>query len=276
VNAIALGLSGPRRGAILDPYDGLGDLAARRFRVLHERSFEDDATRLWRAGRLSAQQRLRPEASTRRLIEDGTRWLGTISGDRVWNELSLIAARGRAGTTLALLDEWGVLGATSAGLRLSDGGREALRYRWRPMPAARLVAVLLARREPKAANAALERLNAPAEAIRAVADARALLASPDADPDTLEGLARTGEDGRTAARWLDPRQAELQRALRRWERTRPQLPARELLAMGVVEGPALGSLLRCLRRGRYLGTLGSVAEARALVRRHLDRREDAG
>src|SRR5690606_13990674 len=47
VNAIALELV-PNVDAVVDPFDGLADLEARRLRVLHERSFADDATRLWR------------------------------------------------------------------------------------------------------------------------------------------------------------------------------------------------------------------------------------
>lgn len=274
VNALALALAGPRAGELLDPYDGLGDLAARRFEVLHQRSFEDDATRIWRAARLAAHHDLRPTAATRERLIEGTRWLDTVSGDRLWSEFALIAERGRAGRTLGLLDEWGALEATSPALALAEPARTALRRRWRPLPAARLAAVVLATREPPAASAALQRLNAPALVSRAVGDAHALLAGPVAEPERLEALAKTGAEARVAARWLDPRQLGLQRELRRWERTRPHLGAEELLALGVAEGPDLGRLLRCLRRGRYLGTVGTMAEARTLVRRDRERQGD--
>ena len=273
VNAIALGLTGPRRGEILDPFDGLAHLAAGRFELLHHRSFEDDATRLWRAARLSAHRDLRPTSSTRVSILEGSRWLDAISGDRLWSEFALIAERGRAGRTLALLEEWHVLEATSEALALSDASRDALRHRWRPLSTNRLAAVLLATREPDAARAALARLNAPSAASRAVSDARSLLATGDPDPERLEALTDSGEDARGAARWLNAEQADLQRELQRWGRTRPHLAPRELIAIGIEEGPTLGAWLGCLRRGRYLGTLGSAAEARMLVRRHLDRPE---
>lgn len=273
VNAIALGLTGLRAGAVLDPHGGLDDLAVGRFRTLHDRSFEDDATRIWRAARLSVRHDLRPTATTRQQLSEGARWLDTISGDRLWSEFTLIAQRGRAGRTLGYLDDWGALAATHEALALSEDARRALRHRWRPMPAAQLAAVLLGTRPPDDAAAALRRLNAPSEVVRTVREIHALLASIHIDPDHLETLASSGVDARLAARWLDPRQVEVQRALRRWERTAPHLGARELLAMRVAEGPALGELLRCLRRGRYLGTLRTVAEARALVRRHLDQQE---
>ncbi|HEV8574638.1 MAG TPA: poly(A) polymerase, partial [Dehalococcoidia bacterium] len=51
VNALALRLTGPDAGEILDPTGGRADLDARIIRVLHEHSFQDDATRILRAFR---------------------------------------------------------------------------------------------------------------------------------------------------------------------------------------------------------------------------------
>ncbi|MCS7292581.1 MAG: hypothetical protein RMI89_06345 [Gloeomargarita sp. SKYBB_i_bin120] len=49
INAMALGLH--PAGVLLDPFDGQGDLQRKSLRVLHERSFADDPTRLWRGVR---------------------------------------------------------------------------------------------------------------------------------------------------------------------------------------------------------------------------------
>ncbi len=267
VNAIALALTGPRAGELLDPYSGLHDLAAARFAVLHDRSFEDDATRLWRAARLAAQRNLRPHPHTRALIEDGARWLAPISGHRLWTELTLIAQRGRTARTFALLDEWGVLAGTHPAFALSEITRRALRHRWRPLAPETLAATLLAPLPPTEATAILDRLDAPGSARQAVEGARTLLTvSPSADPDTLDRLASTTPEARTAAHWLGGTpQIELQRQLRRWERTLPHLDANDLLRLGIPQGPSLGESLRTLRRARYLGTLRSPSEARALI-----------
>jgi tRNA nucleotidyltransferase (CCA-adding enzyme) len=270
VNAIALALTDPGAGELLDQYSGLHDLATARFAVLHDRSFEDDATRLWRAARLAAQSSLRPHPHTRSLIEDGARWLAPISGHRLWTELTLIAQRGRAARTFALLDEWGVLAGTHPAFALTEHSRRALRHRWRPLSTETLAATLLAPLTPAEATAILDRLDAPGSARQAVEDTRALLTvSPTADPDTLDPLASTTSEARTAARWLgDTSQIELQRQLRRWERTRSYLDANDLLRLGIPKGPSLGESLRTLRRARYLGTLMSPSQARALINRH--------
>ena len=55
VNALAVALAGPRAGEMLRVEHALEDLAARRLRVLHERGFLDDPTRLLRLARYGAR-----------------------------------------------------------------------------------------------------------------------------------------------------------------------------------------------------------------------------
>ncbi|MCK9485298.1 MAG: hypothetical protein M0R73_01150 [Dehalococcoidia bacterium] len=280
VNAMAFGLVGADRGRLVDPHGGLADLESRTLRVLHERSFEDDATRLWRGARTAALFRLAPDATTLRLIEAGARWLEPISGERLWAEFANTARRRRSGRAVDLLDEWGTLRGAHPQWTLPTASRAALRRRG-PMPAARLAAVLLAPLPQAAREAILLRLSAPREARQAVADAARLLeagrlSADGIDPARLAGLEGVHAKARTAAAWLAPEeQAPLQRELRRWERTRPPLTAEQLLALGVPRGPAVGQALAGLRRARYLGTLGSGADvrrnARAAIRRRMQR-----
>ncbi|MGE3856676.1 MAG: hypothetical protein AB7G21_06950 [Dehalococcoidia bacterium] len=279
VNAMALGLAGGVAGVISDPAGGLTDLAARRLRVLHPRSFEDDATRLWRGARTAALFDLAPDEATARLIAAGTAYLNTISGDRITAELAFTARRGRAGRTLALAEAWGVLRGTHPALRLHEATRRALRRRTGPLPVEVLLALLIAPDDVAAQRRAiLERLAVSRALAGTVEHAAALLAAGRAGDATPEALARLGgatEAARTAARWLDPeRQPSLQRDLRRWERTRPALDAATLMRLGMPQGPRLGAALDGLRRARYLGTLRTRAEAMRAVRRRLTAGDD--
>ena len=269
VNAIALGLTGDQRDRVVDPSDGLADIAGRRLRVLHARSFEDDATRLWRGARVAASRRLRPDAETARLIEEGARWAATISGDRWFGELDLTACRGHGAGAMRLLDRWGVLQAIHPGWTLDPRSVRALARHPEPMPSPRFAALLLA--PLPESDAVLARLDAAGEVREAVRDAARLLAMP-ATPsmDTLAALERTGEDARAAARWLTPGRSADWRALDRWGRTKPALSAEEVVALGVPRGPALGRILRELRRARFERTLTSKAAGRELVRRALE------
>lgn len=270
VNAIALGLTGEQRNRVVDPFDGLADIAARRLRVLHARSFEDDATRLWRGARVAAARRLRPDAETARLIEDGAHWASTISGDRWSGELDLTARRGHTAGAMRLLDRWGVLRAIHPAWALDARSVHALARHPEPLPPARFAALLLA--PLPESEAVLVRLDASGEVRQAVRDAARLLAM-EAMPstDTLASLERTGEEARAAARWLTPERGTDWRALERWRRTQPALNAEEVMALGVPRSPALGRVLRELRRARFERTLTSKAAERGMVRRAVER-----
>lgn len=269
VNAIALGLTGEQRNRVVDPFDGLADIGARRLRVLHAQSFEDDATRLWRGARVTAARRLRPDAETARLIAEGTRWASTISGDRWSGELDLTARRGHGSGAMRLLDRWGVLRAIHPAWTLDPRSLRALTRHPEPLPAARFAALLLA--PLPETGAVLARLDAAGDVREAVRDTARLLAMPSApSADMLVSLERTGEDARIAARWLMPGRGADWRALDRWGRTKPVLAAEEVVSLGVPRGPALGRMLRELRRARFERTLTSKAAEREMVRRTVE------
>ena len=94
VNALALGLTGPQAGELIAVDNALEDIAARRLAVLHDRSFEDDPTRLLRLARYAARLGFEIAPHTRvlaeRAVKDGA--LDTISDTRIGNELRLLAA----------------------------------------------------------------------------------------------------------------------------------------------------------------------------------------
>jgi tRNA nucleotidyltransferase (CCA-adding enzyme) len=275
VNAFALGLSQEARDRMVDPYGGIADLEARRLRVLHDRSFIDDATRLWRGARYAARLKLRPDLDTASLIEAGSRWLAPISAKRLWAEFERTAAEPRVGATLALLDAWGVLAVVDPAFEVHAAAARALKRRRGPVPAEVLLALLVAPLPDEARAAITRRLGAPGSATRAVADAARLLEASDVSPDMLRTFESVSAAGLTAAQWLDPPgQERLQRGLRRWKRTASPLSARELLALGVEEGPALGALLYRLRREQYLGTLAGAEDARRRVRAWADQADE--
>src|SRR5439155_22475563 len=86
INALALRLNSPRRGEILDPAGGRADLEARVIRVLHKRSFEDDATRILRAVRYASRFGFNVEPQTLRWLKRDIRYLQTISRPRLHSE----------------------------------------------------------------------------------------------------------------------------------------------------------------------------------------------
>ncbi|MDH3521508.1 MAG: hypothetical protein OEM49_13715 [Myxococcales bacterium] len=151
VNALALPLTREARArypAIIDLDHGLDDLANRRLRVLHARSFHDDPTRALRAARLAARLGFTLSRSSHSALQDTLRdgAFGHVSGDRLRREIVKLFDDAGLGQdpvrALRLLDDWHVLGALEPGLELPDPARVALRRMGRcvgtpPWPTAR-------------------------------------------------------------------------------------------------------------------------------------------
>jgi tRNA nucleotidyltransferase (CCA-adding enzyme) len=108
INAIALDLMS---GAMHDPARGERDLDDRVVRVLHDRSFIDDPTRIFRAARLAARLGFTIEPHTEGLMREAinTGALDTISKERIWRELFLAMDEAEAPAILSSLFSLGAL-----------------------------------------------------------------------------------------------------------------------------------------------------------------------
>ncbi|KAA0235149.1 MAG: CCA-adding enzyme [Acidimicrobiales bacterium] len=88
VNAMALEVTA---GApeLIDPFDGLDDLAARRLRtpLSPEESFDEDPLRMMRAARFIADYDLVPDANLRQAVERMHARLDIVSAERIRDEL---------------------------------------------------------------------------------------------------------------------------------------------------------------------------------------------
>jgi tRNA nucleotidyltransferase (CCA-adding enzyme) len=101
VNAIALHLADGE----LTFYDGAErDLDARVLRVLHDRSFRDDPTRLLRLARYTARLGFAPDPETDRLAADAVAGgaIDTVTGSRLGAELRLLLREPQPAALLAL------------------------------------------------------------------------------------------------------------------------------------------------------------------------------
>jgi len=108
INAMAVDLMS---GELHDPAGGARDLAAMSIRVLHDQSFLDDPTRIFRAVRLATRLGFSLETDTARLLESAvdSGALATIARERVWRELFLAFDEDNAPHAVAALSAAGVL-----------------------------------------------------------------------------------------------------------------------------------------------------------------------
>ena len=280
VNAIALRLTDPA-GELIDPHGGRPDLDRRLVRVLHERSFQDDATRLLRAVRYAARLGFEIEPQTASWLQRDLGFLDTISGPRLRRELTLTFED--PGPDAALLAQrLGLLAAVHPALRIGDG----VAQRWRDAidgPAHALrdelgYCVLLQPAQADAVEALTARLHLTAAQRKALdglvrlQDVSAkLAASPNDAVQTVELL----EAAPPAAVWaLAVREGgavaqACEAYLTRWRRVRPLLRGNDLLALGVAPGPPVGDMLALLRRARLESRVATRDDELALVRGEL-------
>lgn len=261
INAAAFGLTGERAGVLLDPHGGMRDASRRQVRVLHERSFEDDPTRLVRLCRYAARIEGRAERRTGQLAREGAGGLADLSPARfgdAWRALledsaaaeALRRAR-RLGLPQARLAGWEISARAASVVRDGQGDREgdAARRSWaavgltcgEPSVVVRLPQAAALRREEREAlqaGAALRRSKQRITHARRLSLVAELVAhAPDVALEAAAELWR-GYAGRYVGEVVERR-----------DEVRSPLSGAELLAMGVPQGPLIGAWLRRLEEG---------------------------
>jgi tRNA nucleotidyltransferase (CCA-adding enzyme) len=110
INAVALDLLD---GRMHDPTGGAQDIESGLVRVLHDKSFVDDPTRIFRAARLAARLGFALEPHTAELMQAAieANALGTVSKERIWRELFLAMDEEEAPAILTELSGRGALDA---------------------------------------------------------------------------------------------------------------------------------------------------------------------
>jgi tRNA nucleotidyltransferase (CCA-adding enzyme) len=104
INTLALRLDGSHWGELRDDLGALDDLRQGRLRVIHQQSFQDDPTRLFRAVRYEQRYGFQIVPETLSLIPDAYPQIELLSAQRIRHELDLILEEEKAGAILSRLD----------------------------------------------------------------------------------------------------------------------------------------------------------------------------
>ena len=120
INAMAICLSPDRYGELIDLYRGLKDLNGKAIRILHENSFIDDATRIWRAIRYEQRLGFQIEPGTLRLLKRDVNLLKTVGGYRLRRELELVLKEKEPEKALVRADKLGVLKALHPSIKADE------------------------------------------------------------------------------------------------------------------------------------------------------------
>jgi tRNA nucleotidyltransferase (CCA-adding enzyme) len=286
INAMAVSLRGADYGRLVDPFGGRADLAAGAIRVLHNLSFIDDPTRIFRAIRYENRLGFRMEPHTERLaracVEMGL--VGDLSSARLRDELVALLSEGEIRHSILRLAELGAARAVHPHLAADEEAVELLarlvelRDRYGvDVPAWRLGLTVLARRLPPdelydwASRLKLRRRDAEAIAGAVTVGPKLVerLSAGELPPAEVVALADPyAPDAPLYALALADLPA-LRDYFERLQGVRLEIGGGELAELGLAESPRVGEILGELRRRKLNGELpgreSELAAARELI-----------
>jgi tRNA nucleotidyltransferase (CCA-adding enzyme) len=286
INAMAVSLRGEDFGRLVDPFGGRRDLDSGTIRVLHNLSFIDDPTRIFRAIRYEARYGFEMDEHTQRLargcIEMGL--VGDLSSSRLRDDLVALLEESSAALAVRRLGELGADRAIHPHLAADDEGARLLErlvelrdeYRL-DVPTWRLGLIALARRlPPDEVYGWLEALKVRRR------DAERIAAAVTVGPRLVERLQGSDVKPSDVVRLLEPYAPDaplyalaladlepIRDFFRRLRDIRLAITGSDLAALGLGESPRVGEILTELRRRKLNGDLdgreSELAAARELI-----------
>jgi tRNA nucleotidyltransferase/poly(A) polymerase len=126
INTLALELNPDNFFEIIDYCNGVKDILNKKIRVLHNLSFIDDPTRIFRAVRFEKKLNFKIEKITKNLLLDALSKgvMNNISGKRISNELSLVFKENSPEIYFERLEELGVLKSINEDLKFTSENKK--------------------------------------------------------------------------------------------------------------------------------------------------------
>ncbi len=291
INAMAICLNPSRYGELIDHFDGLEDLRKKVVRILHPFSFIEDPTRIVRAARFAARLGFHLDSKTRERARKAVAMgiFDELGGKRLREELKMILESPHRISALDLLDELGGC------LRFLD---RDLDYNLRAKSLVRRAERLLERyavEEPWIVFLGLLVSYVPIDRLYAVLD-RLQLAN-DQKTKIEKGVTLAAETkvesdlsprSKIFRMWHgQPRESlaiaaclaapgtnvrrDIKLYLEELAEVSVKLTGRDLVEMGMSQGPEVGKMLSHLLDGKLDGTIKSEADERKFVLKNIER-----
>ena len=291
INALALPLA-EERPEVMDPHGGVDDLCRGVIRILHTNSFVDDPTRIFRAVRYEQRLGFDLEPGTLDCLESAMAQghLASLTGDRLRHELAKILDEDHPEQALKRSAALGILAELQPGFgrgeavdRLtalcSGGALPGIGGANVAGPLTYVAALAYPLSEIQAEDL-IRRINAPGSWSRVIRDVVSLKYREEAlAGDELAGsrLAEVVEGCCAEAILAVARLTKFPLVSRRLalysdrlQHIGLALTGKDLLEMGVTQGPGLGRLLRQLREAKLDGTVSTEDDERRWLQEHID------
>ncbi len=281
INAMAVSIDPARFGDLVDPYGGKSDLDRHLIRVLHQRSFKDDPTGVWRALRYEQRLGFRLEFDTTTQLRRDATIMERISGDRLRHELERILEEEYPEKVFYRAERLGVLRYLHLALEGNgwlgehfDMAREAS---GNSKPGKNLyLALLVWRIDGEALKNFIERLKFGGDAVRVLRDIPLLkqaipaLAASELTPSGVYHILEHHRPETILAAALVTDSALVKQRLELYLSSlrfvELSLNGDNLRRMGVPAGKKMGAMLKALKEAKLDGKVTTREDERKLVR----------
>jgi len=252
INAMAIRLDGAQQGTLIDRYGGEADVYTGVLRVLHDHSFQDDPTRLFRGVRFEQRFNFALAFDTEQLMAPALPVIDQVSGDRIRHELELIFCEAQPLKALARLSELGILRQIEPDLQVDEWTAERFQSQAAPFDPFACWVWLACRLSESSLTRLSQRVNlARADAIDlkqvlAVRDAAETIGRLNSRSNIYRALAKYHDRSlRAALTVIDPpvAQAAIGLYLNELREVKPALDGTRLQELGVLRGPVIGRIL---------------------------------
>ena len=278
VNSMGISLSDSDWGNLVDPMNGLGDIMRKRIRVLHDASFIDDPTRLFRAVRYAVRLDFSIDSTTKSLIDDSLGKVDRLGGARLRNEFELMLGEPKRVEILHEAEDLGLLAAISPGLRIGSRSLEVMESGASTRFEDLLALSTFGLTQDEAEQVA-KRFDGPemwTKTIRGnpeLADLVAVLDRSDIRrsevAEILDSVPLQSIRAYIAAGPPLPRRDRMIEYIDKIRFERPEITGDDLIAAGIEEGPVIGQLIDIVRRARLDGQVKTKQEELDLAKSRL-------
>lgn len=286
INAMAASIRPEDFGRLIDEHNGQADLRDRVLRVLHEGSFLDDPTRVFRAVRFHARLGFAIAPDTERLLRDAATpdTLDTVSGERLMNELMLMLGETDPSAALLRLVDWRLTEAVRPCWSPDRARVEHLLAGLNRLPACSRLTPLMALLEPVAPVCradVVDRLRAGRRLRRTVSDlavyesktAPVLRARGPLDRSRIHELLRGRAMEVLELALADDPVGTASNRIRLYTNelagVETALSGGDLIALGFPQGEEVGNALDALRRARLDGVVSTREDEERFARNML-------
>jgi tRNA nucleotidyltransferase (CCA-adding enzyme) len=280
INAMAVSLNPGQYGEVIDLYGGRMDLEHGLIRVLHEGSFKDDATRIWRAVRYEQRLGFQIEHQTLLWLKRDISYLDTISGDRIRHEIELCLEEEKPEKVFLRAQELGLLARICPAFKADEwAARKISKARgvMQPYcpPKELYLAFLVYHMSLKDLENLVTYLNFPQATAKSLLDTLKLkneladLENPELPPSRIYHILHKYSQDAILANLLAVEsrliQEKIKLYLNQLRRVQTYLRGNDLKELGITSGPQIREMLEILHEARLDGKVSTREDEVRLV-----------